>query len=128
MYKLFGIIFFFQFSFIKSMINLNEIYPKRIINLNIIKIIHKTNNSEDKPLCVFGVLENNYGLKIEEEILKWLLPDYNVYIVYQKYPGKLFEYPALRFAQWLIKKKMILFYYIFILKGLHILIEVEIFK
>ena len=105
MYKLFEIIFLFQFSFIKSMINLNEIYPKHIINLNIIKIIHKTNNSEDKPLCVFGVLENKYGLKIEEEILKWLLADYNVYIVYQKYPGKLFEYPALRFAQWIIKKK-----------------------
>ena len=36
---------------------------------------------------------------------EWLLPEYNVYTVYQKYPGKLFEYPALRFAQWLLKKK-----------------------
>ena len=75
------------------------------MSLNLIKIVHKTNNSEDKPLCIFGVLENNNGLKIEEEMLKWLIPEYNVYIVYQKYPGKLFEYPALRFAQWIIKKK-----------------------
>ena len=75
------------------------------MSLNSIKIVHKTNNSEDKPLCIFGVLENNNGLKIEEEMLKWLIPEYNVYIVYQKKPGKFFEYPALRFAQWIIKKK-----------------------
>jgi len=36
---------------------------------------------------------------------EWLLPEYNVYTVYQKYPGKLYEYPALRFAQWMIEKK-----------------------
>ena len=34
-------------------------------------------------------------------MLDWLLPEYDVYCVYQKYPGILFEYPALRFAQWL---------------------------
>ena len=105
MYKLFIMIFLFINSFINSMLDLNEIYPKHVINLNIIKIIHKTNNSDNKPLCVFGVLENDNGLNIEKEMLKWLIPEYNVYIVYQKYPGKLFEYPALRFAQWIIKKK-----------------------
>lgn len=103
MYKLYLILFLFPF--IKSIFNLNEIYPKNVVNLNTIKIIHKTNNSEDKPLCVFGVLENNNGKKIEEEMLKWLIPEYNVYIVYQKDPGKLNEYPALRFTQWIIKKK-----------------------
>ena len=56
----------------------------------------------------------DYKLKNE-----WLLPEYNVYTVYQKYPGKLFEYPALRFAQWLLKKeKNINFYYIYIQKEL----------
>ena len=34
-------------------------------------------------------------------MLEWLIPEYDVYCVYQKYPGNLFEYPALRFAQWL---------------------------
>ena len=99
------IIILFIFPFIQSTFNLNEIYPKKIINLNTIKIIHKTKKSEYKPLCVFGVLENNNGLQIEKEMLKWLIPNYNLYIVYQKNPGKLYEYPALRFAQWLIKKK-----------------------
>jgi hypothetical protein len=99
------IIILFIFPFIQSTFNFNEIYPKNIINLNTIKIIHKTKKSEYKPLCVFGVLENNNGLQIEKEMLKWLIPNYNLYIVYQKNPGKLYEYPALRFAQWLIKKK-----------------------
>ena len=30
-----------------------------------------------------------------------LLPGYDVYYVYQKYPGIFYEYPALRFAQWI---------------------------
>jgi len=95
-------IFFYLNSF---SFNLYDIYPNYIVNLNTIKIIHKTKNSKNKILCVFGVLENDYGKKIEDEMLKWLLPNYNLYIVYQKYPGKLFEYPALKFAQYLIKKE-----------------------
>ena len=103
-------------------------FSLNIINLNTIKIIHKTKKSKYKPLCVFGVLENNNGLQIEKEMLKWLILNYNLYIVYQKNPGKLYEYPALRFAQWLIKKKIKIIYYIFILKELLILIEIKIFK
>jgi len=97
-------IYFYFFIFINCEFNLFEIYPKKIAKSKTIKIIHKTKNSLNKILCVFGVLENDYGKKIEDEMLKWLLPNYNLYIVYQKYPGKLFEYPALKFAQYLIKK------------------------
>jgi len=93
------------FFFIKCEFNLFDIYPKNIAHSNIIKISHKTKYSSNKILCIFGVLENSYGKKIEEEMLKWLIPYYNIYIVYQKYPGKLFEYPALKFAQYIIKKK-----------------------
>jgi len=42
-------------------------------------------------------------------MLKWLLPEYEVYKIYQKYPGNLYEYPALRFSQWLTEKKNISF-------------------
>ena len=45
-------------------------------------------------------------------MLNWLLPEYDVYCVYQKYPGIMYEYPALRFAQWLslnYNKKIILY-------------------
>jgi hypothetical protein len=51
--------------------------------------------------CVLGVLKSSRGLQIREEILSWLLREYNVYCVEQEMPGKLFEYLALRFAQWL---------------------------
>ena len=37
-------------------------------------------------------------------MIEFLLPEYDIYCVYQKYPGKLFEFPALRFAQWLSLK------------------------
>ena len=55
---------------------------------------------------------NDKGLEIEKKMLSWLLPEYDVYCVYQKYPGLLYEYPALRFAQWLsqIYNKNIILY------------------
>ena len=69
---------------------------------NSIKIKHKSyrKNSNDSIICILGVLANEKGLKIADSMLQWLLPKYDVYCVYQKYPGILYEYPALRFAQW----------------------------
>lgn len=70
---------------------------------NTIKIKHvsKKTNSLNDIVCILGILVNNRGIKIAKSMLDWLLPEYDVYCVYQKYPGRLFEYPALRFAQWL---------------------------
>lgn len=83
--------------------NLSLIYKK---SYNSIKIKHKTNkNKSNKEICVFGVLVNDKGLQIEKSLLSWLLPEYDVYCVYQKFPGILFEYPALRFAQWFTIKE-----------------------
>ena len=65
------------------------------------KILSIFNKNTNLPICVLGVLANDRGIEIEKSMLKWLLPEYDVYCVYQKYPGKLFEYPALRFSQWL---------------------------
>ena len=86
--------------------NLTLIYDKNLfINnsiINTIKIKHKTNSlSNLKETCVLGVLCNEKGLEIEKKMLSWLLPEYDVYCVYQKHPGLLYEYPALRFAQWI---------------------------
>ena len=36
-------------------------------------------------------------------MLNWLWPQYDIYLVYQKYPGNLYEYPALKFAQWILQ-------------------------
>ena len=86
--------------------NLSLIYPEDIIKNKTIRIVHKGNeNIENKILCIFGILENKNGYKIEKEMLEWLLPEYDVYCVYQKYPGILYEYPAIRFAQYIINNK-----------------------
>ena len=44
---------------------------------------------------------NDKGLNLANSMMKWLLQEYDIYCVYQKYPGYLYEFPALRFAQWI---------------------------
>ena len=60
---------------------------------------------QSERYCVLGVLKSPRGLQIRDEMLSWLLNEYNVYCVEQEMPGKLFEYQALRFAQWLCTEK-----------------------
>ena len=81
--------------------NLTSIYS---YNYDNIKIKHLTQNPKDKIICVLGVLVNQVGIKIEKEMLDWLMPEYDVYCVYQKSPGILYEYPAIRFTQWILEK------------------------
>lgn len=81
--------------------NLTSIYS---YNYDNIKIKHLTQNPKDKIICILGVLVNQVGKTIEKEMLDWLIPEYDVYCVYQKSPGILYEYPAIRFAQWILEK------------------------
>ena len=60
---------------------------------------------QSERYCILGVLKSLRGVQIKDEMLSWLLNEYNVYCVEQEMPGKLFEYPALRFAQWLCTEK-----------------------
>lgn len=91
--------------------NLSSIYND---SYNSIKIKHKSKKFLlKKEICIFGVLVNDKGLQIEDSMLEWLLPEYDVYCIYQKYPGVLYEYPALRFAQWFsitYNKEIILYF------------------
>jgi len=88
-------------SIIGDNYNLTSIYS---YNYNNIKIKHITQNPKDKIICILGVLTSHHGIAIEKEMLDWLMPEYNVYCVYQKFPGTLYEYPAFRFAQWILEK------------------------
>ena len=93
-----------HYDFIFNSINCDHFNISLIFNYsyNSIKIKHKSGKSANNRIpCILGVLANENGLKIENSMLEWLLPEYDVYCVYQKYPGIMFEYPALRFAQWL---------------------------
>ncbi len=86
-------------SIIGDFYNLSSIYH---YNYDNIKIKHQSHSTTNKIICILGVLVNQDGIKIEKEMIDWLLSEYDVYSVYQKYPGILYEYPALRFAQWII--------------------------
>ena len=96
-------------SIIGDNYNLTLIYH---YNYDSIKIKHLTKKTKNKIICIFGVLVNLKGMIIENEMLKWLLPEYDIYCVYQKYPGILYEYPYFRFAQWISHtlNKVILLY------------------
>ena len=97
----------FLFDSIKSdNFSITDIFNHNYTNIK----IKKYSSIEKKQLiCVLGVLVTNLGLKIEKELTYWLEKDYEIYKVYQKYPGILYEYPALKFAQWLVENKNISF-------------------
>lgn len=96
-------------SIIGDSFNISQIYHYNYVH---IKIKHKKKCKKNKIICILGVLVNENGLNIEKEMINWLLPEYDIYIVYQKNPGILYEYPALRFAQWILQSlnKTILLY------------------
>lgn len=87
-------------------IDLKGIYSECSESLQDVSISFKEcDGRQSDRYCVLGVLKSSRGLQIRDEMLSWLLKEYNVYCVEQEMPGKLFEYPALRFAQWLCIEK-----------------------
>lgn len=81
--------------------NNNKIYGEDFKTVNIIKCFDDYN---EKPVCVFGVLLTEEGKLIKEEMFQWLNEYYNVYIVEQQAPGVLFEFPAIRFLQYICQR------------------------
>lgn len=82
-------------------LNFKDIYPDVQDISGTVRIEHIENNAAGRHTCIFGILESKKGFAIRDEMLAWLKPEYDVWCVYQRLPGRLFEYPALRFAQWL---------------------------
>lgn len=86
--------------------NYLEIYGNvTALDTNRISIVHINEHTESRRVCIFGILDSEMGRKIKDEMLSWLTLEYDVYCVIQKEPGELYEYPALRFAQWLCETK-----------------------
>ena len=65
-----------------------------------IDIIH-INPDSTQPMCVFGVVMNEAGVKIENEMVAWLRNHYHVIEV--RHDGTHYEQPALRYMQNLCK-------------------------
>lgn len=61
-------------------------------------IINKHFSEHTKIYCVLGVLLSDEGISIKNEMLEWLIPEYDVITVEQKLPGELYEYPAIKYA------------------------------
>lgn len=49
-------------------------------------------------ICILGVLKTDDGLAIKDEMLTWLKDHFDVLCIEQEPPGKLFEYPAIKYA------------------------------
>jgi len=79
-------------------LNFKDIYPDVQDISDSVHIEHIGCNAARRPACIFGILESKKGFAICDEMLAWLKPEYDVWCVYQRLPGRLFEYPALRFA------------------------------
>lgn len=60
-------------------------------------VINKYFKKHTKTYCVFGCLLSDEGIKIKDEMLSWLIPNYDVISVEQELPGKLYEYPAIKY-------------------------------
>lgn len=61
-----------------------------------VELIRKTGTP---IMCVFGCLLSDAGKKIKDEMLRWIVNKYDCICVNQAYPGVLYEWPALAFAQ-----------------------------
>ena len=79
-------------------LNFKEIYPDVQDISDSVHIEPVGCNAAGRQTCIFGILESKKGLAIRDEMLAWLKLEYDVWCVYQRLPGRLFEYPALRFA------------------------------
>ena len=57
------------------------------------------NTSDTDCIAVIGCLKTDKGIKILQELLSWVPNKFHTYIVYQDPPGKLYEYPAMKWAK-----------------------------
>ena len=68
-------------------------------NYKSIKIKNKSfSNETNKITCELGVLVNQRGINIANSMLEWLINEYDVYCIYQKFSVYMYEYQSLRFA------------------------------
>ncbi len=61
------------------------------------KVLRLFGEDDHRPFCVLGSAQTELGKAIEQELLAWLTPHFNVYLV--QHDGRTFEYAALRFLQ-----------------------------
>lgn len=81
----------------KSIPGINKNTEKELFNLFGKHVKMMFTDDLTKPICVFNVVANPRGLDIADKMLKWIYPQYNVFVV--EHDGTKFEYPGLKFLQ-----------------------------
>lgn len=88
----------------RSIPEINKKTSEALYQLFGMRVIKKFSEGE-KPVCVLNCLANIRGKAIEQQMLEWLTPLYNIYIV--EHDGTKFEYPGLRFVQTLAENNLV---------------------
>lgn len=62
-----------------------------------VEVTRLFDENDYRPFCVLGSMQTELGMAIEEEMLEWLTPRFNVFLV--RHDGRAFEYTALKFLK-----------------------------
>jgi len=81
----------------KSIPGINKNTEKELFNVFGRHIKMMFTEDLTKPICVLNVVANPRGLGIADDMLKWIQPQYNVFVV--EHDGTKFEYYGLKFLQ-----------------------------
>ena len=98
-------------DYMRSIVSYNEVdgysasFPKNrlrvsreaIFNALGVEVVRLFKDDDHKPFCVLGSMQTDKGKAIEEEMLAWLAPRFNVYLV--RHDGRAFEYTAIAFLK-----------------------------
>ena len=79
---------------------MNELDCPELVPLEATVKVERIYGGRHPITCVLGVLGNEEGMRIRDEMLGWICDMYDLITVTQAAPGLLYEYPAIRFAQW----------------------------
>lgn len=76
------------------------------------KYIKCTTNNQNPIICVLGCFATERGIRIKDEMLQWLSPQFNTILCQQDPNSQLFEYPAIKLAMDVARTKNVNVLYI----------------
>lgn len=106
-----------EVDYMRTIVSYNEVdgysasFPKNrlrvsreaIFNAFGVEVVRLFKDEDHRPFCVLGSMQTDKGKVIEEEMLAWLTPHFNVYLV--RHDGRAFEYTAIKFLKDVMSKQ-----------------------
>ena len=81
-------------SFSKGRLRMSHEAIYKALGMEVLRLF---NDNDHRPFCVLGSMQTELGKVIEKEMLEWLVPHFNVYLV--RHNGQAFEYTAIKFLK-----------------------------